>query len=64
MGREWRERLRGEAIRADFGEFTLRYHVSLRPAHPPEYDVPGRFFVTKMLERCPQEVGTGKMTFG
>ena len=54
MGREWRERLRDEAVHADFGEFTLRYHVSLRPAHPPEYDVPGLVAITFRLATKPR----------
>ena|SRR5882672_3648268 len=59
MGREqgpadWRDRLRREAIRSDFHDFDLRYHVSLWPAHPPEYGVGGLVAITFRLATRPR----------
>lgn len=48
---EWRERLRREAIVTRGPDFDLVHHVSLRPAFPPEYDVPGLVAVTFRLLR-------------
>lgn len=48
---EWRERLRREAIVTRGADFDLVLHVSLAPAFPPEYDVPGLVAVTFRLFR-------------
>lgn len=46
---DWRSRLRREAIATGSSEFDLLYHVSLAPAFPPEYDVPGLVAITFRL---------------
>lgn len=48
---DWRARLRREAIFTPGAAFDLVYHVSLRPAFPPDYDVPGLVAVTFRLLR-------------
>lgn len=47
----WRARLHREAVPARFPDASILYHVSLRPAFPPEYDVPGLVAVTFRLHR-------------
>lgn len=46
---DWHARLRREAILAQFADFDLAYHASLRPAVPPDYDVPGLVGLTFRL---------------
>ncbi|HET6404765.1 MAG TPA: hypothetical protein VFH78_08960 [Candidatus Thermoplasmatota archaeon] len=48
---EWRIRLRREGILTRGPQFDLVLHVSLRPAFPPDYDVPGLVAVTFRLFR-------------
>lgn len=49
---DWRARLRREAIVTRGPQFDLVYHVSLAPAFPPEYDVPGLVAVTfRLMQR-------------
>lgn len=45
----WRARLLREAIPLDDPEFSLLLHVAIRPAYPPEYDVPGLVAITFRL---------------
>lgn len=45
----WRARLLREAVALETPDFALMTHVSLRPAYPPEYDVPGLVAVTFRL---------------
>jgi hypothetical protein len=42
----WEQRLAREALAAHFDAFSLLYHVSLRPATPKEYEVPGLVALT------------------
>lgn len=50
---DWRGRLRREAILTREREFDLLYHVSLAPAFPPDYDVPGIVAITfRLRERA------------
>ena len=53
----WRARLAREAIPTANDDFDLLLHVSLRPAFPPEYDVPGLVALTFRLR--PRERGGG-----
>lgn len=46
---DWRTRLRREGILTRGRDFDLVHHVSLAPAFPPEYDVPGLVAVTFRL---------------
>lgn len=46
---DWRARLDREALHARGPDFDLFYHVSLRPAFPPDYDVPGIVAITFRL---------------
>lgn len=48
-GVPWRHRLRREAILLRQPDFDLLLHVAVRPAFPPEYDVPGLVAVTFRL---------------
>ena len=48
---DWRARLRREGILTRGAEFDLVLHLSLHPAFPPEYDVPGLVAVTFRLLR-------------
>ena len=50
----WRERLDTEAALARFDEFDLLYHLSLRPAMPREYEVPGLVALTFRLRERPR----------
>lgn len=50
---EWLERLRRQALVADFGSFRLLYVVSVRPPVPPEYGVPGLVGLTFRLRPRP-----------
>lgn len=50
----WRERLRREAILTRGEDFDLCYHVSLHPAYPPDYDLPGIVGITFRLDKRPQ----------
>ena len=52
----WRERLRREAIHERSPDYERLYHVSLRPAFPPEYDVPGLVAVTFRFQSRPRLV--------
>lgn len=47
----WRDTLRAQAIHERFDDHTLVYHVGLRPAVPPEYEVPGLVGLTFRLAR-------------
>ncbi|HUR69341.1 MAG TPA: hypothetical protein VM370_08840 [Candidatus Thermoplasmatota archaeon] len=50
---DWRDRLRAEAIRSAHDDFDLLYHVSLAPAFPPGYDMPGIVAITfRLRERA------------
>lgn len=52
MRAPWRSRLEREAIASSHPAMDLLYHVSLTPAFPPEYDVPGLVAVTfRLAER-------------
>ena len=53
---DWRDRLRREAIVTRGPDFDLVHHVSLRPAFPPEYDVPGLVAVTFRLFRDAEHI--------
>lgn len=46
MREDWRARLRREGIPWPAPDFDHTYHVSLDPAFPPEYDVPGLVAIT------------------
>lgn len=50
----WRRRLMREAVPLALPEFDLLTHTSLRPAFPPEYDVPGLVAVTFRLGPRPR----------
>lgn len=51
----WRARLAREAIASATADFDLLLHVSLNPAVPPEYEVPGLVALTFRLR--PRERG-------
>lgn len=51
---DWEGRLRAEGIRSGGDDFDLVQHVSLRPAFPPDYDVPGLVAVTFRLRGRPR----------
>ena len=51
---DWQERLRRGARRDDFGDFTLLYYPSLKPAIPPDYDLPGIVGLTFRLSARPR----------
>jgi len=46
----WRARLRREAIATRGPDFDVLYHVSLRPAFPPDYNVLGLVAITFRLQ--------------
>jgi hypothetical protein len=49
---DWRQRLWVDSIRSAQPDFDLLYYVSLHPAFPPEYDLPGLVAVTfRLLQR-------------
>lgn len=50
---DWQKRLRRDGILTRGQEFDLVYHVSLHPAFPPDYDVPGLVAVTFRYQREP-----------
>ncbi|MCA1814727.1 MAG: hypothetical protein LC624_12410 [Halobacteriales archaeon] len=50
---DWEERLGREALRASFEDFSLLYHVGVRPAVPKEYEVPGIVGLTFRYRRRP-----------
>ncbi|HEV8359344.1 MAG TPA: hypothetical protein VGR28_02705 [Candidatus Thermoplasmatota archaeon] len=51
---DWQERLRREALLARFDDFDLLYHVSVKPAVPPEYAVAGLVGLTFRLRPRPR----------
>lgn len=53
MSTDWRARLRRESIPTTHRDFDLLYHVSLAPAFPPDYDLPGIVAITfRLRERA------------
>lgn len=51
---DWQARLRRDAIAARFDDFDLVYHAAVRPAVPPEYEVPGLVGLTFRLQPRPR----------